>query len=206
MATYCTAAAKIANLCVQAYQELPEELTVEFPSQSPLASTDPGAQSNLAFLNGLLGLPPESPEGIRIASEKGVHAQYKVGDFPCHPDYPATVKLTLDKGKKHYFFYGACTGEGDCLIYEFDRCPTVFHGESYDLLVFIEIWAAGQKESMIQEIQGQLEGVQKVDTSTNGTCWLMTFHCGKPAAQELIEELNTLEHVQLAEQLVPVSF
>lgn len=206
MGDYRTAAAKISNLCVQAYQELPDKLTVEFPAQSCLASADPEDGNHLAFLSGLFGLSPQGTAVKQLAEQKGIACVFKTGDFACHPDYPATVKLTLEKGKKRYFFYAACTGADSCLIYEFDGCPTVFRADCYDLLVFIEIWAADRKESMIRAIRERLEDVKQVDCSTNGTCWLMTFHCGKPAAQELIEELNTLEHVQLAEQLVPVSF
>lgn len=204
MADYSAAIAKIANLCVQAYQELPERLIVEFPADSTLADTNPQAANNLAFLAGVLGMTEKDPKIAETAKAKGICAEYKLGDFACHPQYPATVKVSLEKGKKHYFFYAACTGEKNCLVYEFDRCPANFRGDCYDLLVFIEIWAADKKESMIQEISERLKGVKNVETSTNGTCWLMTFHCEKSADQVLIDELNALDHVQLAEQLVPI--
>lgn len=196
MANYKTAAEKIGSLCVQAFQEVPEKLIVEFPAQSPLARTDPSAEENAAFLKGVLG--------IQAATDGGLAAEYGIGDFSCHPDYPATVRLTLEKGRKRYFFYAACVDETNCLVYEFDRCPTAFRGDSYDLLVFIEIWAEDRKERMIAELGDQMAELQGVDVSTNGTCWLMTFHCGKPAEKGLIDALNAQEHVQLAEQLVPV--
>lgn len=151
--------ATVTDLCMQAFQEIPERISFE---------------------------------------------NDEAAEFPKYPGCDICVKVTLTKKEKRYFFYAACLDEENCLIYNFDGVPVAFTGKQHYFLVFLEIWAEEEKEKIAEEISSRIQGVEDISITTNGTCWLITFNCGREVDQSLIDELNGRELVQLALQLKTV--
>lgn len=187
----CASAERIADLCVQAFQEKPERLLIEISQSSTALELADQEALTAAFRRGV----------ARFGA--GTEITLQTSGFFCRPQYPAAVKLSLNKGKKNYYFFAAITGEGACVVYEFDRCPLDLEGNDYDFLVFIETWASQKKDALSRELLPQLQEPKRVLYSGNGTCELLLYRCGGPVAQPLIDELNGRDYVQLALEITP---
>lgn len=204
MENYIRSAAKAANLCVQAFQELPERVTIESPLDGAFQDPDPTKANNAAFVNGLLGRSPGAADARSAAEAAGVCVEWKRSDLPCRPDAGATVQITLEKGRKRYFFTAVCTGPENCRVDIFDRVPVKLRGDRYEFLIFLETRAADRKEALAQTLCNRCSPVDEASFATNGTCWLITIPCGMPVERGLLDELNAMDDVQLALQLSPV--
>lgn len=198
------ACAKISNLCVQAFGERPDSVKFEFPAEGLFRDLSPAAQYNSALINGLLGRSADCPDAETAAAAAGISVSFERSTLPCHPDYSATVHVTLRKGEKCYYFDAACTDGGEALVYIFDRVPVHFNGDRYEFLVFIETYAENQKETLAEMLESKVDSVAPAVFTTNGTCWLIVIPCANAVPQTLIDEMNALEYVQLALQLAPV--
>lgn len=199
-----TACANISNLCVQAFGERPDSVTFEFPAEGAFHDLSPAAPCGAALINGLLGRSADRPDAEGAAAAAGISVSFKRSALPCHPDYSATVHVTLRKGKKCYYFDAACTDSGEALVYVFDRVPVHFSGNRYEFLIFIETYAEDRKEALAQALADKVTPAAPAAFTTNGTCWLIVIPCADAVPQFLIDELNALDYVQLALQLTPV--
>lgn len=199
-----TACAKISNLCIQAFGERPDSVTFEFPADGLFQDLSPAAPCSAALINGLLGRSADCLDAETAAAAAGIAVSFKRSALPCHPNYRATVHVTLRKGKKCYYFDAACTNNGEALVYIFDRVPVHFSGDCYEFLIFIETYAESQKEALAQTLASKVTPVAPATFTTNGTCWLIVIPCANTVPQSLIDELNKIDYVQLALQLTPV--
>lgn len=204
MKTNAAAYAKISNLCMQAFGEQPESVAFEFAAEGSLQELDPAVEINAALINGLLGRAADCGDAASCAVAAGIAVTFAQTELPCHPDHRATLRVTLRKGKKFYFFDAACTDDGEALIYIFDRVPVHFCGDRYEFLIFIETYAEEKKEALAEQLREKVSPVAPTSFTTNGTCWLIVIPCDAPVPQSLIDELNAIDYVQLALQLAPV--
>ena len=198
---------RIGMVCQQLLGEVPAKAVVEYYTKGAFPNTLYGMKSDVAFVNGLLGLEQNTPgfnDAYQKARDAGMDVSFaEVDDLTVGGMETVRVRMTAHDGFR-LTVIGESVGGGAFRIHYIDDCPMDIRGMNYELLVFLNAPSGGAASALVRELAAQVEKCNDAACVTGGSYSIVNVKTAVPVDPALLAALTAREDVARVRVVKPI--